>query len=96
MGIKSDALKMADRKYMSNTSDFSGDPYAHLAAAIIIKAYEDLEIMADEEKHYFEGKPVTKEELLNFFCSKWCERLLSFQNSIHQNDLVQAALKICK
>lgn len=96
MGIKSDAFKMADRKHMTNTSDFSADPYAHLAAAIIIKAYEDLEIMADEKKHYFEGRPVTKEGLLNFFCSKWCERLLSFQNSIRQDDLVQAALKICK
>lgn len=96
MGIKSDALKMADRKHMSNTSDFSGDPYAHLAAAIIIKAFEDLETIGGEEKCYFEGSPVTKEGLLNFFGSKWCEALLGFQNNVTQNDLMQAVLKICK
>lgn len=96
MGIKSDAIKMADRKELSSTSDFSGDPYAHLAAAIIIKAFEDLKRLEGEEKSYFEGSPVAKDDLLNFLCSKWCGRLLSFQNTIRQSDLVQAALRICE
>lgn len=96
MGIKSDALKMADRKHMTNTSDFAGDPYAHLAAAIIIKAFEDLRDMNGTEKFCIGGSMVSKEELITFFCSRWCECLLSFQSSIHQNDVVREALKICE
>lgn len=82
---------------MSNViaNDFTDDPYAHLAAAIIIKAFEDLESMEGLEKSYLDRSPVTKDGLLNFFSSRWCSILLCFQNSVTQNDLMQAALKIC-
>lgn len=76
-------------------SQFTNDPYAHLAAAIIIKAFEDLTALDGDDRIYFEKSPVTKEGILTFLCSKWCSCLLSFQNTVTQNDIVQAALKIC-
>lgn len=78
-----------------NQKDLAGNPYEQLAAAIIIKAIEDLRAVGEEKRICIEGSIVTKEALLNFFGSDWCGTLLSFQNSVSQNELFIEALNIC-
>lgn len=53
VAVKSEAMKMsAFSNDQISHSDFASDPYAHLAAAIIIKAFEDLQIVGNDDKCY--------------------------------------------
>ena len=69
------------------------DPYSHLAAAIIISAFNDLKLVSKNGNLIAEGKPISKHEIVCFFKSQWCGTLLGFQNSVSQGELVQLVME---
>lgn len=95
MGTKTAGAKIkAKDKTYTPEADRADDPYAHLAAAVILRAYDDLREMGDQQKSVVCYKVITKEELINFFCSDWCATLLSFQDTITHKDLVNAVFPL--
>jgi len=64
--------------------DFT-NPYTYLATMVIFRAVIDANLLGQSEYRRMDGENVSKYELLNFFRSKWCSVLISFQDSItHQ------------
>lgn len=67
------------------------DPYSHLAVSIILQAYDDLKALRGEERTYIDQSPVSKWEIINFFRSNWCGVLLSCQNAVTQEQMLDVA-----
>lgn len=94
MGTKTASAKIKARNSYVPEKDKTDDPYAHLAAAIILRAYEDLQEMDGQQRAMVCYNIVSMEELINFFCSDWCATLLSFQDTITHDDLVKAVFPL--
>ena len=77
-------------KHIHGTERNNNNPYAHLAAAIIIQAWLDLKRLENSECTTMDSSMVNKWEIINFFRSKWCETLLSFQETITLSKLNSA------
>lgn len=80
--IKTGALKNID------------EPYSHLAASIILQAYDDLRCLDGRDSGYIDGYHVNKWEVINFFHSNWCGVLLSFQDAVTQDDVRDAVMTL--
>ena len=70
------------------------EPYSHLAVSIILQAYDDLKALQGADKAYAESSVVSKWEIINFFRSNWCGILLSFQETVTQEQLQEAVLSV--
>ena len=64
-------------------------PASHLAVMIVCRALLDLLLIGDKDCKEINGAPVSKEELIEFFRSPWCDTLISFQNGVTQNEMVR-------
>ncbi len=81
MGANSVAVKRGF-KHIAGAEKEIDNPYAHLAAAIIIQAWSDLKNLENAECAVIDSSTVNKWEVVNFFRSKWCEALLSCQEAV--------------
>lgn len=65
MGTKTAAAKIKARsKDYIPEADYTDDPYAHLAAAIILRAYDDLQEMRGQKRAMVCYNIVSMEELI--------------------------------
>lgn len=58
------------------------DPFIYLATMIIFRAVLDANLLGPKDHRTINGENVSKYELLNFFRSRWCATLISFQDSV--------------
>lgn len=72
------------------------NPYAHLAASIIIQAFEDLKALDGDKKRRIDSEYVWETEIMKFLRSEWCGLLLSCQSTITQENIEAAAEAILK
>ncbi len=93
MGAKAASVKLGIRSNNGEVHNID-NPYTHLAASIILQAYDDLKALDGAERGYVEQSPVNKREIINFFRSKWCGLLLTCQDAVTQEQLEQAALAV--
>ena len=68
------------------------EPYSHLAASIILQAYNDLKTLDGKDFDYIGNMSVNKGEIIEFFRSNWCGVLLSFQDAVTQEEVRDAAM----
>lgn len=98
MGAKTAAVKLGIRANSARAN--SGEvrhidnPYTHLAASIILQAYDDLRNLKGEEVGKIEQSTVDRWEIITFFRSRWCGFLLSCQDAITQEQAEAAAWAI--
>lgn len=90
MGVKRDAIQMSNRINSGELRNID-NPYTHLAASIIIQAYDDLKALGGSDRKIVDAQNVTKYEIINFFRSPWCGRLLSCQEAVSQEMAIRAA-----
>lgn len=96
MGARS-ATDKGGFKHIPGAERNIDNPYAHLAVAIIIQAWSDLKNLENADYAKIDSSTVNKWEVLNFFRSKWCEKLLSCQEAVtfaQLNDAVEERLKV--
>lgn len=87
-------MPIMPKRRIDKKKEYAGDPYAHLAVAIILRAYDDLKEASPTPKSIYEGNTMSKESILDFFCSDWCATLLSFQNEISHEEFIEAVLPL--
>ena len=90
---KPEFFKKTERRCVLRKID---DPYSHLAASIIIQAFEDLKNLEGEESAILTSSVVGRYEILNFLRSKWCGLLLSCQSTVTQEKIESAAMAVLK
>ena len=93
MGIRAATVKTGI-KFKPGAVQNIDEPYSHLAASIIIQAYDDLRALDGCEHRILDQNVVNKWEIINFFRSEWCGVLLSCQNAITQEQAEAAAWAI--
>lgn len=72
------------------------NPYSHLAASIIIQAFEDLKALDGDKKRRIDSEYVWETEIMKFLRSEWCGLLLSCQSAITQENIEATAEAILK
>lgn len=95
MGIKAAGVKLGVKSKPRVLHNIDV-PYSHLAASIIIQAFDDLKALGGKEKGVLDSSAVGRYEILEFLRSDWCGLLLSCQSAITQEKIETAAMAVIK
>lgn len=95
MGIKLANVKSVARSKPGALCNID-EPFSHLAASIIIQAFEDLKALDGGKKRRIDSEYVWETEIMKFLRSDWCGLLLSCQSAITQENIEAAAEAILK
>ena len=62
-------------------------PETHLATMVIYRAVLDACLLNGKDRRIIYGDPISRSGLMKFFKSRWCENLISFQDTITQKEI---------